>query len=234
MPWVLGLDVCPGGWAAVAWDGNRSLGAFGADVGTALAEVDRCVPGGVAGLAVVGIDIPIGLPDASVRAADVLARRAVGRLASSVFTTPIRSAVLEPDYRVALARTREVLGVGLSRQAHGLREKVLQVDSLVAGASAPTVREVHPEVSFAQMAGAPLGISKHRWGGVERRRALLAAQGIDLSADLGPLGRHAGVADVLDAAAVAWTAMRVATGRAHCLPDPPEVFSDGWPAAIWV
>ena len=70
--------------------------------------------------------------------------------------------------------------------------------------------------------------------GADEAAAALQAQGFDLSGELGPLGWHAGVADVLDAAAVAWTAMRVATGRAHSLPDPPEVFSDGWPAAIWV
>jgi predicted RNase H-like nuclease len=37
---------------------------------------------------------------------------------------------------------------------------------------------------------------------------------------------------VLDAAAAAWSARRVAAGTAVLLPDPPEVFSDGWPAAI--
>ena len=40
--------------------------------------------------------------------------------------------------------------------------------------------------------------------------------------------------DLLDACAVAWTARRYAAGTAYSLPDPPEVFSDGLPAAIWV
>ena len=39
--------------------------------------------------------------------------------------------------------------------------------------------------------------------------------------------------DVLDACAVAWTAARYASGLATPMPDPPEVFSDGIPAAIW-
>jgi predicted RNase H-like nuclease len=42
-----------------------------------------------------------------------------------------------------------------------------------------------------------------------------------------------GVDDVLDAAAVAWTAVRVARGVARHLPDPPERFSDGIDCAIW-
>jgi predicted RNase H-like nuclease len=40
--------------------------------------------------------------------------------------------------------------------------------------------------------------------------------------------------DGLDACAVAWTAARYAAGTAYSLPDPPEVFSDNLPAAIWV
>jgi predicted RNase H-like nuclease len=39
--------------------------------------------------------------------------------------------------------------------------------------------------------------------------------------------------DVLDACAVAWSAARHVSGLARSLPDPPEVFSDGIPAAIW-
>jgi predicted RNase H-like nuclease len=41
------------------------------------------------------------------------------------------------------------------------------------------------------------------------------------------------VDDVLDAAAVAWTADRVARGTARHAPDPPERFSDGIDCAIW-
>jgi predicted RNase H-like nuclease len=44
----------------------------------------------------------------------------------------------------------------------------------------------------------------------------------------------AAVDDVLDAAVVAWSGRRVLSGQADSLPDPPEVFSDGWPSAIWV
>jgi predicted RNase H-like nuclease len=51
--------------------------------------------------------------------------------------------------------------------------------------------------------------------------------------DLGPAGAVP-VDDVLDAAAVAWTAARVAAGTARSLSDPPAVFADGLPAAIRV
>jgi predicted RNase H-like nuclease len=57
--------------------------------------------------------------------------------------------------------------------------------------------------------------------------------GIVLPDDLGSAGRAAAVDDVLDAAAAAWTARRVAHGQAHPLPDPPEHLTDGRTAAIW-
>jgi predicted RNase H-like nuclease len=46
------------------------------------------------------------------------------------------------------------------------------------------------------------------------------------------VGAGVRVDDVLDAVA-AWTGRRILAGEAASLPDPPEVFSDGWPAAIW-
>lgn len=243
MPWVLGLDVCPGGWAGILWDGSTVHPVFGADLSRVLTVVGIEPPGTRAAptgrpdpVAVVGIDIPIGFPDSTVRRADVLARAAVGRLWASVFTTPIRAAVEAADHPSALGLSRSILGQGLSRQAYALREKALQVDTWLAARieENPRVVEVHPEVSFAAMNGAPLDAAKRTWRGVERRRALLSAAGIEIPSELGELGRRAGVSDVLDAAAVAWTAMRVAAGTARSIPDPPEVFSDGWPAAIWV
>ncbi|WP_414635622.1 DUF429 domain-containing protein [Actinophytocola sp.] len=65
------------------------------------------------------------------------------------------------------------------------------------------------------------------------RHRLLATAGIALDSDLGDTGGPAGVDDVLDAAVCAWTARRVANGQARSSPDPPQVFSDGLPCAIW-
>ncbi len=39
--------------------------------------------------------------------------------------------------------------------------------------------------------------------------------------------------DVLDAAAVAWSAGRIAHGQAVCVPDPPQTGDRGQPIAIW-
>nr|WP_246594095.1 DUF429 domain-containing protein [Streptomyces auratus] len=50
--------------------------------------------------------------------------------------------------------------------------------------------------------------------------------------DLGDAGRTP-PDDVLDAAAAAWTADRIARGRARPLPNPPERTAGGCPVAIW-
>ncbi|WP_236789572.1 DUF429 domain-containing protein [Amycolatopsis sp. GM8] len=221
---VLGVDACKAGWFGVA------LGDGCAYVAGTIAElVGRAEADGP--VDVVGIDIPIGLPDTTRRQADVLARQAIGRLRASVFITPVRPALSAPDHRTASELNRKLAGEGISMQAFRLTPKLLQVEAW-ARVTHHRVVEVHPEVSFATLAGEPLTASKHTWAGAELRRGLLGNAGIDLH-DLGSPGRFAGVDDVLDAAVVAWTARRVAAGEARAMPDPPEAFSDGWPSAIW-
>ena len=206
------------------------LGATVADV------VAACLLDGP--LAVVGVDIPIGLPDASMRAADTEAHRFVGPRRQSVFMTPVRAALEAPDHDTAKRLNLEAAGQSVSMQAYGLRHRILEVDGWLRGTPTgpdrPPVYEVHPEVSFAGLAGETLANGKRTWAGCEQRRMLLARDGIFVAGTLGAAGERAAVDDVLDAAAVTWTAARLAAGDALSLPDSPEVFSDGLPAAIWV
>jgi predicted RNase H-like nuclease len=119
----------------------------------------------------------------------------------------------------------------VSAQAWSLAVKMLDVEP--AWVAAPDrVFEVHPELSFAAMRGAPLEQAKRTWAGMRARVELLATVGIVLPDDLGAAGR-AGVDDVLDAAAVAWSAARLARGAAACVPDPPARDAAGRPVAIW-
>jgi predicted RNase H-like nuclease len=148
-----------------------------------------------------------------------------------VFSTPIRAALEAGSLPDAVTISRRETGAGISAQAYALRSRVLEVDGWVRSADVD-VREAHPEVSFAVMAGRPVATSKKSWNGLRQRLALLAGQGIDLGEDLGPAGEAAGIDDVVDAAAVAWTAARILTGDAISLPSPPEDL-DGRPAAIW-
>ena len=227
---VLGVDACRAGWVGIALAGGDP-GAYLAPTIRELTE--QATADGPLG--VVAIDIPIGLADTGRRHADQLARAALGRRWPSLFITPVRDAVQAGDFPAAQAASRRLAGEGISRQAFALGAKILDVDRWLRGVPPPAARvvEVHPELSFADLAGAPLAARKSTWAGAERRRALLAQAGIILTGDLGLAGEQAGVDDVLDAAAAAWTARRVSQGTARCLPDPPQTFSDGLPSAIW-
>lgn len=225
---VLGVDACPAGWVGVVPSPDGVTALVHSDIG---ALTDRAAA--VAGpIRVVAIDIPIGLADDCARQADLLARKVAGPRWASVFVTPVRAALHAGTYAEALAVSRARTGSGISSQAFRLRDKILQVDGWRDRAPCPVV-EAHPELSFAAMAGTPLPDSKSTWAGAVRRRQLLAARGIDVAGDLGLSGLRVGVDDVLDAAAVAWTAMRVAAGTARRLPAESERFSDGVDCAIW-
>jgi len=185
----------------------------------------------VADVAVIAIDMPIGLPDGGRRQADLLAREAVGPRWRSVFMTPVRAALAEDTYHAAARVSVQVTGGGISQQAYALRPRIIEADAWAAASTVPVI-EVHPEVSFATLAGAHLPHPKRCWAGMVLRRSLLAGAGITVPDDLGQLGAHAAADDVYDATAAAWSARRYATGTATSYPDPPQTFSDGHPAAI--
>lgn len=224
---VLGVDACKTGWVGVALEGAGANAYFAKTIEGLLARAAACGP-----VAVVAVDMPIGLPDRETRQADRLAQQEVGTLRSSVFTTPVREALDAPDHRTATAVNQARAGVGISIQAFSLKPRLIQVQQWVRRTHYRVV-EAHPEVSFAQLAGAPLNVSKKTWAGAARRCRLLTDAGIDLPADLGEAGSQATVDDVLDAAVCAWTARRFARGEARSLPTPPQRFSDGLPCAIW-
>jgi predicted RNase H-like nuclease len=224
---VLGVDACPAGWVGVAVAGHRVRAVVHAEIGGLVALATAAGP-----LDAIAIDIPIGLADCGARQADLLARTAAGPRWASVFVTPVRAALQADTYAEALAVSRALTGRGISSQAFRLRDKILQVDGWRERAPCLVV-EAHPELSFGAMAGAPLADSKSTWAGAIQRSQLLAANGIHLAGDLGLSGLRVGVDDVLDAAAVAWTATRVAAGTARRLPALAERFSDGIDCAIW-
>ncbi len=164
----------------------------------------------------VAIDVPIGFGP---RRADAAARAYLRGNASTVFTTPPR-AVLEAPFGP---------GLGVSAQSHAIGPRILHVTAHAANDS--RFFEVHPEVSFRAMNdGVALKHRKKSAAGALLRIELLRRHGIELG-DLGPAGAVP-LDDVLDAAAGAWTANRIAQRAALRLPDPPET-TDGREVAIW-
>ncbi len=224
---VLGVDACGAGWVGIALSGNQVCAYVDAQIEALVRQAAADGP-----LQVIGIDMPVGMPDAGLRRADIEARAAAGPRRASVFMTPVRDTLELGDYRAACEVNKQLTGHGISRQAFNLLEKIRQVDSWLPRAPCRVI-EVHPELSFAEMAGVPLAARKASWAGLVIRRRLLAEAGVVLPDELGPAGRAAGGDDVLDAAAAAWSARRAATGQARRLPAEPERFSDQIDCAIW-
>jgi len=234
---VTGLDACRRGWVAVSLDGAERAGVT-ARLQVEAVRVHQTLAGALDGTEarVVGIDMPLGLLESGWREADRAARGLLGPRRSSVFAIPPRAVWEQTSYQAASQRCRELTGQGLSIQAWGLRARLLEADRYRGSCPHP-LYEVHPELAFRAMAGAPLEHSKHTPQGRELRRDLLSRAGIALppppraSIPRASIQR-APVTDTLDAAAVAWSAWRIATGRAVVIPARPQQDELGLQIAI--
>lgn len=222
---VVGADGCRGGWVAVTLvDGRVSAVEVFPQFAALVAAAG--------GAAAIGVDMPIGLLETASRAADREARRLLGRAGSSVFGVPARPVLLAATYTEARRLARDRGETGVSAQAYALRRKIFEVEAVAGGDD--RVYEVHPEVSFRELGGGAGRLAgKKTWDGLGERRELLRRAGIELPDVLGDAGRRSGADDVLDAAAAAWSALRVARGEARSLPDPPEAGPHGRDIAIW-
>jgi predicted RNase H-like nuclease len=231
---VLGMDGCRGGWVGIILTpDDRVHGVAGPDVATVVTAATD-----VAGRpVVVGIDMPLHLTAAGWRPCDRAVRAHLGAKRSSVFPVPPAEALAVDEYAAACAVSRALTGKAFSRQLWMLRPKIREVEAWwTAAARSMDVREVHPEASFSLMVGVPIAASKRTAEGRSARRAALGDQGILIPDDLRPRGGLAGVDDVLDAAAVAWSARRAAAGTARCFPDPPVTLAGDGPVrvqAVW-
>lgn len=225
---AVGLDGTRGGWAVVCLSGGSFVRGYVAD---SFGEVLAADPG-----ATVAVDMPVGLEDVACRAADAAARRLLTGGASSVFNCPPRVVIeaLERDpglvYRDALAIAVAATGSGFSIQTWSIAPRILEIHR--CRPFSQPVHEVHPEVSFRALRGGGPLPRKKSWAGQHERRRLLAAAGLDLPEDLGPLGACP-ADDVLDAAVAAWTAAGPGLG-APLVPHPADPPLDGdRPVAIW-
>ncbi len=190
---LLGVDGCRAGW--VVAESDPALSALTFEIVPTFAALLARLGGGPA---VVGVDIPIGLPGGlrsgsagagrgvalpTRRRADGAARTFLGpRRAASVFSAPCRPTLAATSYREACALEAAARGhgVGLSQQAYNIIPKIREVDravtpahqrpvSAVAGGGV-WVREAHPEVTFAVLAGLANGTDGAGHGMVHSKR----------------------------------------------------------------
>lgn len=220
---MLGVDGDRKGWVGIVLaDGRFEAAHLAATLDELHARCGRIVA--------VAIDMPIGWCRGP-RESDRLARRRLGRRASSLFNAPPAAVRCASNHADANERARAEVGMGLSAQSWALVPKIRE--ATVFSATREGVVEAHPELSFTAMSdGEPARHSKRTWAGQRERLERLNRVGIVLPDMLGPAGA-AGAEDVIDAGAVAWTASRVSRGEATPLPPGLERDVDGRPVAIW-
>jgi predicted RNase H-like nuclease len=244
---VAGVDGCPAGWIAVyRWPGTDRPPE--AKVHARFTEIlaDGNDP------AVVGVDMPIGLPDRSGpggRGPERLVRAFLGERQSSVFTVPSRAAVEAgiglPDDAGYAAACRIAAETSepprrVSKQCFYLFPKIREIDALFGEQDlAGRVFEVHPEVAFWRLNGEramplPKKVkSRPNPPGLAERVDLLVRHGLPRALLEGPRPRGVGPDDLLDAAVVSLIAERIARSEATPFPNPPGRDERGRPIAIW-
>lgn len=218
----IGVDGCRGGWVVAVVD------VPGAPTRFALVEhLDDVLRVAKIGRATIVIDVPIGLPDNGPRRCDLEARSLIGRrLAASVFPAPCRAALRGvDDYDRASRLNHRASGRRLSKQSFHLLTRIAHVDGMLGPGLQRRVREGHPELIFRLLARKALAYGKKTAEGQQERLSLLEAAGMRLDpcearVRLGP--SQTGLDDILDAAACAFAAWRVAEGRALALPMATE------------
>jgi predicted RNase H-like nuclease len=215
---VVGVDGIRGGWVAaeISPDGHAAW--------TVVETFDRLLAGCDGRVAVVAVDIPIGLTDGPPRECDRAARRALPGRSSTVFSAPTRATVTDHvsglSHAQAVRQARSRGHPAPSAQAWNIVAKIADVDAAVRAATTVDVVECHPEVSFTRLAGRVLG-RKTTTGGIGER--LMALRGfLDAPAALAEVPTAVPLVDALDALACAWTARRVQAGTADRLGDPAQ------------
>ena len=178
-----------------------------ADLGPVVERLERGL------LAAAAIDIPIGLPPDHPRAADREARRRLGPRRSSVFPAPMRPVLPASTYDEACRISRAACGRAVSRQLFNILPKIREVDALQSPALQDRLFEMHPEVSFAELGGAPMRAHKRTHQGRAERVHLLRGAFPELGTVADARLRGAHTDDVLDALVGAWTARRHVGGH---------------------
>jgi predicted RNase H-like nuclease len=214
---LIGIDGCHDGWVAAVRDGD----GVSFEIVRPFSVILERIRGASA---IVVVDVPIGLPEGGPRACDLAARELLGPRRSSVFPAPCRDTLSAASFEDACTRETRARGKRVTKQTYAILEKIREVDCCLDPDAQESVREAHPEVTFAFLSGQETGLAhpkKSLEGKELRQRILREALGIpfDVRGARERLGRErVGIDDLLDALACLATAERIQRGRAVTLP----------------
>lgn len=233
----LGIDACPGGWACVVQGADDTLSV------EFMESLDRMLEAPCD--SIVGIDIPIGLPDGTtgiepgIRQCDKEARKLLGfPRSTSIFSSPVRP-LLEIDeeditkaHEEASAVTMGISNRKVTRQTMNILPRIKEVDGLLRRSKSLRDRmfEVHPELIFMQMNGESIGEGKRTAQGRARRmdclRQVFEPDSVESCIAMIE-GTPIKLDDLMDAMACCWSADRIACGIHREVPSEPEFDSIG-------
>ena len=135
--------------------------------------------------------------------------------------------------RPASQINRDKTGRGLSQQAFGIIPKIKQVDDAITPECQHWAFEVHPEVCFWALNNCrPMTQNKKTKDGAAERIAVLRPIFPEIEQQLANRPHRVGADDLLDAAAAAWTALRLHQRQAECVCSP-EVDEEGLAVTIY-
>ena len=230
---VGGADGCPGGWICIAKNletGELSWNLY-PDAQTLIEQTPTPL--------VLAIDIPIGLMDSGGRECDQMARKLLRGRASCVFSAPIRPILDAKSWDDASALSRQINGKGISKQTWAICTRIRDIDGVLRRDASlrEFVREVHPEVSFAEWnGGVPMPVRKQHADGKKLRSKLVdqyfGSDAFAMVRDHCPR-KDAADDDILDAFAALWSAERIHRNEAMVVPSSPPSDSCRLPMAIW-
>jgi predicted RNase H-like nuclease len=229
---AVGINGCSDGWFYFRFDGELAI--FGACA--SIAEIIAGLPAD----ACVLVAVPIGLRarGKAERDCDLAVRELLGPRRTTAVPAPLRPVLKAADYASAQAQTRRLSGRGLSRQSWQLVPKVREVDDLLRHSeqARSLLRESHPELLFAGLAGGPMShASKTRDGFTERMTILSIlhpdAERLVASAFLAHGGFEASRDEIVDAFVLALAARQPL--RLQGLPAEPQTDPHGLPMQTW-
>ncbi len=226
---VAGVDGCRGGWICFVVH-VESRESFFRKIQTFSELMEP-----TSWLRVIAVDVPVGLVDQGARSCDIEARKLLRKPRSnSVFPAPVRATLEAQSYHQACQLSVGAHGKRLSKQTFGILPKIREVDQCITCAKQTQVFEVHPEVCFWALNGyQSMRYRKSKREGFSERISLLRTHYPTIETDIDKLAKRiAKLDDLLDSAAAAWTAERIARGAHTRVPNMPQFDSKGLRAEI--
>lgn len=227
-----GIDGCKAGWLLITFDEKPFYKVIRteADLKETLLEFDR-----------VFIDMPMGLEDDQyTRECDRLLREKLGPdYASSVFSPPIRPALIAPSYVEANMQSYELTEKKLTLQAWNITPKIQVLDRFLTEEPdlKDTLKESHPELLFLNLNGGKIFQKKNTKKGLRHRLALVSEHeeiAKDFFRDIKEDFRRNEVEedDIVDAMVLALAAKWSEEKGLKTIPDDPPQDSKGIKMAI--